>query len=74
MRLPLQLSWSQPRREFDLSDRRLRARVYEIVLREGTGSDIFGYIDGALLVGLWPNLILPAQVRREWQPLIDAVR
>jgi hypothetical protein len=60
--------------EFDLSDRRQRARVYEIVLREGTGRDIIDYVDGALLLDLWPDLILPAQIRREWQPLIDAVR
>jgi transcriptional regulator with XRE-family HTH domain len=74
VRLPLHLNWSQPDREFDLSDRRQRARVYEIVLREGTGEDICAYIDGALLVDLWPDLVLPAQLRREWQPLIDAAR
>jgi len=74
VRLPLHLNWSQPGREFDLSDRRQRARVYEIVLREGTGQDITEYIDGALLVDLWQDLILPAQVRAAWQPLIEAVR
>lgn len=74
VRLPLQLNWSQPGREFDLSDRRQRARVYEIVLREGTGQDISDYVDGALLVDLWPDLILPAPLRRAWQPLIDTVR
>lgn len=74
VRLPLHLNWSQPDREFDLSDRRQRARVYEIVLREGTGEDIGHYIDGALLADLWPELVLPVQVRREWQPLIDAAR
>jgi transcriptional regulator with XRE-family HTH domain len=74
VRLPLHLNWSQPGREFDLADRRQRARVYEIVLREGTGQDIAEYIDGALLIDLWPDLILPAVVRREWQPLIDTVR
>jgi transcriptional regulator with XRE-family HTH domain len=72
VRLPLHLNWSQPGREFDLADRRQRARVYEIVLREGTGQDIAAYIDGALLIDLWPDLILPAAVRREWQPLVDA--
>ena len=72
--LPLHLNWSQPGREYDLSDRRQRGRVYEIVLREGSPQDIGDYIDGALLVDLWPDLVLPTQVRREWQPLIDAVR
>jgi transcriptional regulator with XRE-family HTH domain len=74
VRLPLHLNWSQPGREYDLSDRRQRARVYEIVLREGTGQDISDYVDGALLVDLWPDLILPAELRRAWQPLIDTVR
>lgn len=74
VRLPLHLNWSQPGREFDLSDRRQRARVYEIVLREGTDQDICDYVDGTLLADLWPNLVLPAPLRREWQPLIDAVR
>lgn len=73
VRLPLHLNWSQPDREFDLSDRRQRARVYEIVLREGTAGDITDYVDGALLADLWPELVLPALVRRQWQPLIDTV-
>jgi transcriptional regulator with XRE-family HTH domain len=74
VRLPLHLNWSQPGREFDLSDRRQRARVYEIVLREGSADDIRQYIDGVLLADLWPVLVLPGPVRREWQPLIDAAR
>jgi transcriptional regulator with XRE-family HTH domain len=74
VRLPLHLNWSQPGREFDLSDRRQRARVYEIVLREGGGEDISQYVDGALLADLWDELVLPAGVRRAWQPLIDAAR
>lgn len=72
VRLPLHLNWSQPGREFDLSDRRQRARVYEIVLREGNAEDIGEYIDGTLLADLWQVLILPVQLRRAWQPLIDA--
>jgi transcriptional regulator with XRE-family HTH domain len=74
VQLPLHLNWSQPGREFDLADRQQRARVYEIVLQEGTPQDIIGYLDGALLVDLWPDLILPAEVRRAWQPLIGNVR
>jgi hypothetical protein len=52
VRLPLHLNWPQPGREFDLADRRQRARVYEIVLREGSGQDITSYVDGTLLVDL----------------------
>jgi len=73
VRLPLHLNWSQPGREFDLANRQQRMRVYEIVIREGTAEDVARYIDGALLVDLWPDLVLPAGLRREWQPLIDAV-
>jgi hypothetical protein len=74
VRLPLHLNWSQPGRQFDLADRRQRAGVYEIVLREGTGQDIAEYVDGALLIDLWPDLILPANIRRAWQPIVDTVR
>jgi hypothetical protein len=74
VRLPLYLNWSEPDRDYDLSDRRERARVYEIVLREGTAQDISDYVDGALLVDLWPDMVVPAQLQRAWQPLIDAVR
>jgi transcriptional regulator with XRE-family HTH domain len=74
VRLPLHLNWSEPDRAYDLSDRRQRARVYEIVLREGTAQDISDYVDGALLVDLWPDMVVPAQLQRAWQPLIDAVR
>lgn len=48
--------------------------VYEIVMREGNADDVARYIDGALLIDLWPDLVLPASLRREWQALIDAVR
>jgi transcriptional regulator with XRE-family HTH domain len=71
--LPLHLNWSQPGREFDLSDRQQRARVYEIVLREGTAADITEYVDGALLADMWPDLVLPAAICSQWQPLIEAV-
>lgn len=70
-RLPLRLNWSEPDRLYRLSDRRDRARVYEIVLREGDGTDIERYVDGALLVDLWVDLVLPADLRAAWAPLIE---
>lgn len=70
VRLPLTLNWSQPERLFRLADRADRARVYEIVLREGGADDVMRYVDGALLVDLWPELVLPRQVRAAWSPLI----
>src|SRR5680860_282435 len=38
--LPLHLNWSDRGRRFDLRERRKRARVYEIVLREGGPADV----------------------------------
>jgi hypothetical protein len=58
--LPLHLNWSDPGRRFDLADRLQRARMYEIVLREGGPEDILAYVDGALLVDLWDELVLPS--------------
>ena len=71
--LPLHLNWSDPGRAFALSDRRQRARVYEIVLREGGPADVLTYIDGALLADLWPELVLPRDIRQTWAPLVEAV-
>jgi transcriptional regulator with XRE-family HTH domain len=68
--LPLHLNWSEPGRAFDLSVRGDRARVYEIVLREGRPEDIRAYVDGALLVDLWDELVLPRTLRAAWQPVI----
>jgi transcriptional regulator with XRE-family HTH domain len=69
--LPLSLNWSEPGRRFDLADRGDRARVYEMVLREGQPVDLLTYIDGALLVDLWNELVLPRDVRAAWAPIVD---
>ena len=74
LELPLHLEWSRQDRHVDLADRRQRARVYETVLREGRPGDIAGLVDGALLVDLWDELVLPRQLRAAWQPLIDEAR
>lgn len=72
--LPLHLNWSDPGRRFDLRDRTDRARVYETVLREGGPEDILQYVDGALLVDLWPDLVLPREVRAAWAELLVSGR
>jgi transcriptional regulator with XRE-family HTH domain len=69
--LPLHLNWSAPGRVFDLRSRADRARVYEIVLQEGRPADILAYVDGALLVDLWDDLVLPRAVRSAWAPVIS---
>ena len=50
------------------------ARAYEIVLQEGRPADILAYVDGALLVDLWDDLVLPRAVRSAWAPVIDTSR
>lgn len=72
--LPLHLDWSRRDRHVDLADRLERARAYEVVLREGGPTDIAGLVNGALLVDLWDELVLPRRLRAAWQPLIDAAR
>jgi transcriptional regulator with XRE-family HTH domain len=69
--LPIGLNWSRPGSRYDLSDRRQRARCYEVVLREGMADDLLRYLDGALLVDLWGELVLPRDLRATWQPAID---
>ena len=64
--LPLRVQWSGRRRQYDLSDRRQRALVYELVLSEGTDDDVRFFIDVDELVRLWDDLVLPAHVRRAW--------
>ena len=34
-------------------------------------ADILRYVDGVLLVDLWPDLVLPRDIRDAWQPVID---
>jgi len=72
IRVPLHLEWSTPDRTIQLSDRHERARFYESVLREGEPKDILTYIDGALLVDLWPDIVLPKDIRNAWAPVVEA--
>ena len=70
--LPLHVNWSMPGRQFHLRDRAQRARVYEMVIREGNPEDVLAYIDGALLVDLWPELVIPRAVRAAWETVVSA--
>lgn len=56
---------------FDLARRADRFRAYEIVLREGGPADIAGIVDGVLLCEAWSDLVVPAELRDGWQPVID---
>lgn len=68
--LPLRLNWSDMGRAYRMVDRTDRARVYETVLREGTADDVLSYVDGTLLVDLWPELVLPRDLRAAWSAVI----
>jgi transcriptional regulator with XRE-family HTH domain len=70
--LPLELNWSGSGRTYRLRDRRERSRLYEVVLREGQPADLERYLDGALLVDVWQDLVLPRALRAAWQGVIDS--
>ena len=71
VRLALQVHWSSAQQVWDLSDRTQRMLAYQLLLAEGEPSDISSYVDGTLLVDLWADLYLPADIRAAWQPLVD---
>jgi hypothetical protein len=64
--LPLHIRWSGPPVIFDLGDRADRARVYELVLRDGTEDDVRFYVEAEKLRELFDELVLPPSVRRAW--------
>jgi len=68
--LPLHLNWSNPGYRYNLRNRRQRARAYEIVLSEGRPEDVLTYVDGALLVDLWDELVLPSAIRAAWSAVV----
>jgi transcriptional regulator with XRE-family HTH domain len=70
--LPLELNWSTLGHRFAPRDRRERARLYELVLREGEPAALERWVDGALLIDIWPDLVLPRGLRAGWQAVIAA--
>jgi hypothetical protein len=65
--LPLRLWWN-PVRTFDLDEPTMLAWMYENVLREAIRVDeLRSYLNGAVLVRLWPQLNLPRAVRAAWE-------
>jgi hypothetical protein len=75
--LPLWLYWSGDHGRFDMDNPAARPMVYRTVLREARASaDLTDHLDGALLVELWPRLVLPKTVRAAWEdqhPVLRAV-
>lgn len=72
--LPLNVLWSGPKRTWDLSDRRQRIQVYEMVLAEGTVDDVRHFVDVDELIGLWPDLWLAPHVRAAWADHLHRLR
>jgi hypothetical protein len=73
--LPLRLFWSSPDRTFDLDKPYMRRWFYQTVLREASRpEDLTSYLDRALLISLWPDLRLPAGVRRAWEEHYPVLR
>lgn len=65
VKLPTRIAWSgQP--EYDLGDPKDRARVYELVMTEGTEDDVRTYIDLEVLVAMWDTIWLAPHVREQW--------
>ena len=72
--LPLRLFW-HPNRSFDLDEPGIMRWVYQIVLREASRpEDLTSYLDGEVLVRLWPDLRLPSGIRRAWEASYPSLR
>jgi len=75
LELPLRLFWSSADRRFDLDSAPARRVLYQTVLREAARpSDLTDYLNRGVLISLWPDLRLPAGVRRAWEELHPVLR
>ena len=73
--LPLRLFWSAPDRTFDLDQPSMLQAMYEAVLREASRpGDLASYLNGEVLVAVWPELFLPKALRRAWEDRHRALR
>jgi hypothetical protein len=74
--LPLRLFWCADR-TFNLDDPGMLRWMYQNVLREATrAEDLTTYLHRDTLVAVWPDLVLPKDVRRAWEdqhPVLRAV-
>jgi hypothetical protein len=65
--LPRHLDWSG-HAEYDLSRPARLGSMYKAVLTEaGSVDDLRTWLNGELLLRLWPTLWLPPQLRRRWE-------
>jgi len=72
--LPLWLFW-YPDRTFDLDDPATLRWMYQTVLREASRpEDLTSFLNGDVLVALWPDLFLPKGVRQAWEERYPVLR
>jgi hypothetical protein len=73
--LPVTLFWSRPDRTFDLGDRYRAIDMYLAVLDAARGpDDLVAYLNGDLLIELWPDLHLTRAKRRPWEDRFAELR
>lgn len=58
--------------EWDLRDRSDRRGLYANLLAEGDQQMMMRWVDGALLVDVWSELVLPEKIRTTWEPAVEA--
>jgi len=69
------LFWSAPDRTFNLDQPSMLQAMYEAVLREASRpDDLASYLNGEVLVAVWPELFLPKGLRRAWEDRHPALR
>ncbi len=72
--LPLHLAWG-PKAHYDLGTDAGRRIAYETVLVEAISTEeLCSYVNGTVLVHVWPRLWLPQRVRQSWEGRFSALR
>lgn len=71
--LPIWLFW-YPDRTFDLDEPGMLPWMYQVVLREAGSTEDLAYLNGDMLIALWPELYLPKGVRQAWEDLHPELR
>lgn len=72
---PLRLFWSAPGSRLRSGPASMLQAMYEAVLREASRpDDLASYLNGEVLVAVWPELFLPEGLRRAWEGRHPALR
>jgi len=71
--LPIAVYWG-PSQSFDLSETGQRRMAYRALVREGTPAIQEALLNRSLLLGEWPNLILPSRCQALWEERFPELR